>query len=158
MTKLPLFSNYDTKFMKVALKLAQTAALKNEVPVGAVIVYKNTIIASAHNQKENHTDATAHAEILALKQAQKVLQNWRLRDCTMFVSLEPCLMCSGAIIGTRLSKLIYGAMDPKTGAVDSLFNVLQDHRLNHQVHTQHGLLQKESSLLLKKFFKQKRES
>lgn len=157
MKKSSLFSNQDAKFMTEALKLAQTAALKNEVPVGAVIVYKNTIIASAHNEKEKCTDATAHAEILALKQAQKKLQTWRLQDCTMFVTLEPCLMCSGAIIGTRLSKLIYGAMDPKTGAVNSLFNVLQDHRLNHQVHTEQGLLQKECGLLLKQFFRQKRE-
>lgn len=158
MTQLPLFSSQDTKFMTEALKLAKTAALKNEVPVGAIIVYKNKIIASAHNEKEEHTDATAHAEILALKQAQKKLENWRLNECTMFVTLEPCLMCSGAIIGTRLSKLIYGTMDPKAGAVNSLFNMLQDHRLNHQVFTKHGLLKEDCSQLLKEFFKQKREN
>ncbi len=158
MTKTTLFSPQDTKFMDEALKLAETAAAQKEVPVGAVIVYKNTIIARAHNEKERRGDATAHAEILALKQAQKALQNWRLQDCTLFVTLEPCLMCAGAILGTRLSKLVYGAKDPKTGAVHSLFNTLQDHRLNHQVHTRQGLLEKESSLLLKHFFKQKRQS
>ncbi|MBE8222156.1 MAG: nucleoside deaminase [Bdellovibrionales bacterium] len=158
MTKSAIFSNQDTAFMTKALKLAGEGFLKNEVPVGAVIVYKNSIIASAHNQKELLCDSTSHAEILALKQAQKKLKTWRLTDCTMFVTLEPCLMCAGAIIGTRLSNLIYGAMDPKTGAVDSLFNVLQDNRLNHQVNTRRGLLKEESAALLKKFFKQKREA
>lgn len=156
MTQNPLFLQKDIHFMTEALKLAQTAALQNEVPVGAVIVYKNEIIASAHNEKEKLQDATAHAEVLALKRAQKKLQSWRLTDCTMYVSLEPCLMCAGAILGTRLSKLIYGTADPKTGAVHSLFNVLQDHRLNHQVSVQQGLLQEACSCILQNFFKTKR--
>lgn len=150
------FFKQDIQFMQKTLELAKTAALKNEVPVGAIVVYKNKIIATAYNQKEALCDATAHAEILALKQAQKKLKNWRLTDCTLFVNLEPCLMCAGAILGTRLSKLIYGTKDPKTGAVDSLFCSLKDSRLNHQVDTQSGLLEKDSSKILKQFFKNRR--
>lgn len=157
MTQNPLFSQEDMHFMAEALKLAQIGSTKNnEVPVGAVVVHQGAIIGSAHNRKEELQDATAHAEILALKQAQNTLQNWRLKECTMYVSLEPCLMCAGAILGTRLSRLIYGTTDPKTGAVSSLFNVLQDHRLNHQVIVQQGLLQEQCSQILKQFFKTKR--
>ena len=146
----------DLIFMKEALELAKKAKAQDEVPVGAVIVCNNKIIASAFNQKESLKKATAHAEILALEEASRKLQQWRLNDCTLYVTLEPCLMCAGALVATRLKRLVYSSKDPKAGAVHSLYQITQDPRLNHRIDVSYGLLQEESSKLLKEFFREKR--
>ncbi|RME15126.1 MAG: nucleoside deaminase [Bdellovibrio sp.] len=143
-------------YMQEALKEAQKAYEKKEVPVGAVIIKDDQIIARAHNQKEAHFSSCAHAEILAIQEASKHLQNWRLTECTLYVTLEPCIMCAGAILAARIKKLYFSTPDPKGGGVCSLYQILSDTRLNHQVPFHKGLLEKESSLLLKKFFKEKR--
>ncbi len=146
----------DRLFMKEALQLAKQAEKQGEVPVGAVIVHKNKVIAKMFNQKESLGKATAHAEILAIEQASFKLKRWRLNDCTLYVTLEPCPMCAGAIVACRLSRLVYACKDPKAGAAHSLYRIPQDPRLNHLVDIHHGILQEESSLLLKEFFRKKR--
>ena len=146
----------DLIFMKEAFKLAYKAKSQDEVPVGAIIVCNNEIIASAYNQKESLKKATAHAEILALEEASRKLQQWRLNECTLYVTLEPCLMCAGALVAARLKRLVYSSKDPKAGAVHSLYQVTQDSRLNHRMDVSYGLLQEESSKLLQEFFREKR--
>ena len=146
----------DLIFMKQALELAKKALKAGEVPVGALIVQKNQVIAEAFNQKEGSKQPTAHAEILAIERAGRFLNGWRLNNSTLYVTLEPCLMCAGAIISARLKRLVYGCKDPKAGAVDSLYQVLRDTRLNHQTPVLAGLLAEESSTLLKSFFQKKR--
>ena len=141
------------KFMKEALKEAQKAYEKLEVPVGCVIVKDGKIIARAHNIKETRFDTTKHAEIIAIQKASKKLKSWRLIDCEMYVTLEPCPMCAGAIINSRIKKLYYGAKDEKTGAVGSVLNLLEDYKFNHIVETESGLLEEECSNILKQFFK-----
>ena len=148
----------DTFFMKEAFKLAKQAEQAGEVPVGAVITLKNQVIARAFNQRESLQTATAHAEILAIETACKKLNTWRLTGCALYVTLEPCLMCAGALIACRLDRLIYACKDPKAGAVHSLYQITQDPRLNHRVEVHSGILQEESSLLLKEFFRKKRTS
>lgn len=138
--------------MAQAMKEAQTAAEKGEVPVGCVISRGERVLARSHNLRESLKDSTAHCEILAIQQACKELESWRLSDCTIYVTLEPCPMCAGAIVHARLPRLVYGASDPKTGAVDSLFQLTTDQRLNHQVQVASGVMAEESSKLLKKFF------
>ena len=128
-------------FMKEALKEAQKAYEKKEIPVGAVIVKDHKIIARAHNMKENKKMATGHAEILAIQKACKKLKAWRLTDCEIYVTLEPCAMCAGAIIQARIQKLYIGTMDPKTGACGSKLNLLEDFIFNHQVLVEKGILQ-----------------
>ena len=144
-------------FMKQALKEAEKAYKKLEVPVGAIIVKDGKIIARGHNQKETKTDTTKHAEILAIQKASKKLQSWRLIDCEMYVTLEPCSMCAGAIINSRIKKVYIGTSDEKTGAVGSVLNLFEDYKFNHRVETEKGILQKECEQLLKSFFKELRK-
>ena len=147
----------EEKFMKEALKEALKAYEKKEVPVGAVIVKDGKVIARAHNIKEENRDTTKHAEILAISKASKKLSSWRLTDCEMYVTLEPCSMCAGACIQARIKKICIGTMDLKTGACGSVFNLLEDYTFNHKVELETGILQKECENLLKKFFKELRQ-
>lgn len=146
----------DEHFMRRALQLAQQAVVEDEVPVGALITYRGRIIASAWNQREQLNDPTAHAEMVAITQAASELQSWRLEDCTLYVTLEPCPMCAGAILQSRIPRLVYGATDPKAGAVDSLYQLLRDPRLNHQVQVTPGVLALETGSILSDFFAAKR--
>ena len=141
------------KLMKEALKEAKKAFEKEEVPVGAVIVKDGKIIARAHNLKESKNDTTCHAEILAIKKASKKLNSWRLEDCEMYVTLEPCSMCAGALIQARIKKVYIGTMDYKTGACGSVFNLLEDYKFNHKVEIETGILQEDCEKILKDFFK-----
>lgn len=147
----------EEKFMKEALKEAKKAYNKLEVPVGAVIVKDGQIIARAHNLKESKKDTTKHAEILAIQKASKKLNSWRLLDCEMYVTLEPCTMCAGAIIQARVEKLYIGTMDYKTGACGSVLNVLEDYPFNHKVEYETGILKEECESILQKFFKELRK-
>ncbi len=145
------------KFMKAALKEAGKAYSKEEVPVGAVIVKDNKIIARAHNLKETKANAVSHAEILAIEKACKKLGSWRLTDCDMYVTLEPCTMCTGALINARIRKLYIGTNDPKTGACGSRINLIEDIEFNHKIEIEREILQKECEKILKDFFKFLRE-
>ncbi|MCI9287644.1 MAG: nucleoside deaminase [Clostridia bacterium] len=149
--------NIQEKFMKEALKEAKKAYGKLEVPVGAVIVKDGKIIARAHNIKEEKKDTTKHAEILAISKASKKLDSWRLTDCEMYVTLEPCSMCAGALIQSRIKKVCIGTMDEKTGACGSVLNLLEDYTFNHKVQIETGILQEECEELLKQFFKELRK-
>lgn len=144
------------KFMIEALKEAKKAYKKLEIPVGAIIVKDGTIISRAHNVKEEKNDTTKHAEIIAIQKASKKLENWRLNDCEMYVTLEPCAMCAGAIIQARIKKVYIGTMDEKTGACGSVLNLLQDYKFNHIVEFEKGVLKEKSEKLLKDFFKELR--
>lgn len=146
------------KFMKLALKEAKKAYEKGEIPVGAVIVKDEKIIARAHNLKELKHDTTKHAEILAIQKASKKLECWRLEDCEMYVTLEPCSMCAGALIQARLKKVYIGTMDYKTGACGSVLNLLHDYKFNHFVEIETGILKDECEEILKNFFKDLRAS
>ena len=148
-------TEYETA-MRVALEQAKLAAESGDVPVGAVIICENEVIAARHNEREFLNDPTAHAEILALRDASAALGTWHLENCTLVVTLEPCIMCAGALINARIGTLVFGAADLKGGATASLYNVCADPRLNHNPAVVHGVLQDESSLLLKKFFDSKR--
>lgn len=143
--------------MKEALKEAEKAYRKLEVPVGAVIVKNGKIIARAHNLKETKKDTTKHAEILAIQKASKKLETWRLTDCDMYITLEPCSMCMGAIINSRIRKIYIGTMDPKTGACGSLMNMNEDYTFNHKVEIELGVMKEECECVLKNFFKELRE-
>ena len=145
------------QFMKEALKEAKKAYNKLEIPVGAIIVKDGKIIARAHNIKEEKQDTTKHAEIIAIQKASKKLETWRLNDCEMYVTLEPCAMCAGAIIQARLKKLYIGTMDPKTGACGSVLNLLKDFKFNHNVELETGVLKDDCEQILKSFFKELRE-
>lgn len=145
------------KFMKQALKEAKKAYEKLEVPVGAVIVKDGKIIAKAHNLKETKTDTTKHAEILAIQKASKKLESWRLLDCEMYITLEPCSMCAGAIINSRIKKIYIGALDEKTGAAGSVLNLFEDYKFNHKVEVEKGVMQEECEIILKDFFKMLRK-
>ncbi len=142
--------------MQRALEQAQLAYDEDEVPVGAVIVYGERVIAAAHNQREQLQDPTAHAEMIAITQAAAARGSWRLEQCRLYVTLEPCPMCAGAILQARIPWLIYGATDPKAGAVHSLYQMLDDRRLNHRVESLAGVLAGPSSELLTRFFRQQR--
>ena len=146
----------EKEFMKEALKEAKKAYDKLEIPVGAIIVKDGIIIAKAHNQKETKCDTTKHAEILAIQKASKKLNSWRLIDCEMYVTLEPCSMCAGAIINARLKKVYIGAKDNKTGAVGSVLNLFKDYKFNHLVEYETGIMAKECESQLKQFFKELR--
>ena len=145
------------KFMKEALKEAKKAYDKLEVPVGAVIVKDGKIISRAHNLKETKCDTTNHAEILAIQKASKKLKSWRLLDCEMYITLEPCSMCAGAIINSRIKKVYIGASDEKTGAVGSVLNLFEDYKFNHNVEFEKGILRQECEDILKDFFKKLRK-
>lgn len=146
----------DRVFMREAILEAGEAARKGEVPIGAVIVLDDNIIAKAHNLKESTGDPTAHAEILALRKAIEVIQHWRFLGTTIYTTLEPCPMCAGALVMARVTRLVYGAMDPKAGAAGSIMNIVQDTRLNHRMDVTGGLMEKECGELLKEFFKKRR--
>ena len=148
----------EEKYMKEALKEAKKAYDKLEVPVGAVIVKDGKIIARAHNLKETKTDTTKHAEIIAIQRASKKLKSWRLIDCEMYVTLEPCSMCAGAIINSRIKKIYIGTMDEKTGAAGSVLNLFEDYIFNHKVEVESGILKEECENILKSFFKELRKS
>lgn len=145
-------NNINEKYMKEALKEAQKAYEKLEVPVGAIIVKDGKIVARAHNLKETKNDTTKHAEILAIEKASKKLGNWRLIDCEMYVTLEPCPMCAGAIVNSRIKKVNIGAMDEKTGACGSKLNLLQDFNFDTKIDMESGILENECRELLQKFF------
>jgi len=149
--------DWDEHFMRRAVGLAQQAMQEDEVPVGAIITSGNKIIGAGWNQREQLQDPTAHAEMIAITQASASLSSWRLQDCTLYVTLEPCPMCAGAILQSRLARVVYGAADPKAGAVDSLFHMLDDPRLNHRCHVVGGLLADPCGALLSEFFQQKRQ-
>lgn len=142
--------------MHQALLLAETAYQKGEVPVGALLVGKMGIISFAHNRREELHDATAHAELLVLREAGAKLRTWRLLDTTLYVTLEPCPMCAGALVLARVSRLVFGTRDPKGGAAGSLFNIAADPRLNHRLEVHEGVLAEECAALLKKFFSERR--
>jgi len=146
----------DERFMRAAIEAAKIAEDNGDVPIGAVIVYKDQIIAKAYNQREQLQDPTAHAEIIALTQAAAARQNWRLNGCTMYVTLEPCPMCAGALVLSRMDRLVYGCDDPKSGACGSLYNIVGDERLNHRLEVAAGVLAEECREQLQNFFEQKR--
>ncbi len=146
----------DIVFMRMAMDEAVLAYEKGEVPVGALVVRNGNIVSRAHNLRETTKDPSAHAEILALRAATAVSGSWRLLDVTLYVTKEPCIMCSGAIINSRISRLVYGCKDSKAGGVDSVYRILTDERLNHQVGVVSGVLEDESAALLQRFFKERR--
>ena len=146
----------DEQYMRKAIDQAFIAEENGDVPIGAVIVYEDTIIAKAYNQREQLTDPTAHAEIIALTQASDYLGTWRLHDCTVYVTLEPCTMCAGALVLARVDRLVYGCDEPKTGACGSLYNIVQDERMNHRIPITKGVLENDCSSLMSEFFRKKR--
>lgn len=146
----------DEDFMREALKEAQRAFEEDEVPIGAVIVKDGEILARAHNLREKLNDPTAHAELIAIRLAAAKLNSWRLLDTTVYVTVEPCPMCAGALVLARVKRLVFGATDPKAGAAGTLMNLLDDSRLNHQVEVTGGVLEEESRKLLRAFFLQRR--
>jgi len=145
------------QFMKVAIQQAKIAEENGDVPIGAVIVHNGQIIGKAYNQREQLKDPTAHAEIIALTQAAAALENWHLNGCTMYVTLEPCPMCAGALVLARIDRLVYGCDDPKTGACGSLYNIVQDERLNHRLEIKAGILAEQCREQLQDFFERRRD-
>jgi tRNA(adenine34) deaminase len=146
----------DDEAMALALQEAQVALGQGEVPVGAVVLQAGTVVARRHNEREQRQDPTAHAELLALQDASAALGTWRLTDCTLVVTLEPCIMCAGALLAARIGRLVYGAADLKGGATASLYNVLADPRLNHNPPITHGVRAEDSTALLTAFFADRR--
>ncbi len=147
----------DETFMKSALKEAERAFDKDDCPIGAVIIKNGQIVARAHNQVELLKDPTAHAEIIAITQAANTLGEERLLDTTMYVTLEPCAMCAGALVLARVKRLVFGASDPKAGACGTLYNIIQDERLNHRLEVVSGIMAAESQSLLQEFFRRLRK-
>lgn len=146
----------DRKYMNAALNEARKALEKEEVPIGAVVVHGDEVIGRGYNLRETDQDPVAHAEIIALREASQNLSSWRLSECTLYVTIEPCPMCAGAILQARIQRLVYGAEDPKAGAVNSLYRLLDDERLNHRVEVEQGVMAEEGSRLLKDFFRRLR--
>lgn len=144
------------RYMRLALVEAERALEEDEVPVGAVIVHEGRVVAAAHNQREQLRDPTAHAEMVAITQAAAALGSWRLEGCVLYATLEPCPMCAGAIVQGRIPTVVYGAADPKAGAVHSLFTLLDDVRLNHRCEVVRGVLAADCGAILSRFFQQKR--
>ena len=159
-TQAPLTRHHateqDVRMMERAMELARRAWKAEEVPVGAVIYRGDEILAEAFNLRESDRDPTAHAEIIALREASARLQDWRLNDCTLVVTLEPCPMCAGAIVNARVGRLVYGASDPKMGAVESLYEICDDQRLNHRPQIIRGVMAPECRGILREFFKERR--
>ena len=145
--------NQDIKYMKLALNEAQKAALLDEVPVGAVIVKDDVVIAKAHNLRQKKKSVLGHAEILAIQKANKKLDSWMLDDCTLYVTVEPCVMCAGTIIQSRIKRVVYATHEPKFGALGSVIDLSLVNDFNHQIIVEKGILQEEASLLMKEFFK-----
>ena len=146
----------DEAYMKMALQEAAIAFQLGEVPIGAVVVRRGEVIARAHNLRESDKSATAHAELLAIQEACRVAGGWRLTDTTLYVTVEPCPMCAGAILQARIDRVVFGALDPKAGACGSLLNFLEDQRFNHQVEIKGGVLEEDCAALMKDFFRQLR--
>lgn len=142
----------DERFMRAALAQAREALEDGDVPIGAVVVHNGRVIGRGHNQREKLNDPTAHAEMIALTAASSFLESWRLEGCTLYVTLEPCAMCAGAIVLARIARLVFGATDPKAGACVSLYNITTDERLNHRVELDQALLADECAVLLTEFF------
>jgi tRNA(adenine34) deaminase len=147
---------FDVEMMREALQLAKLAASEGEIPVGAVLVHNNAIIARGYNQSITHLDPSAHAEMLAVRNGAKALGNYRLQDCTLYVTLEPCSMCAGLLVHARIKRLVFGAADLKTGACGSISNIVRDERLNHQIDVTAGILEEDCSAILSEFFKLRR--
>jgi tRNA(adenine34) deaminase len=145
------------KFMHAAIMEAEKARELNEVPIGAVIVYQDEIIASGFNVRESSQSALSHAEIIAIEEANKKMGSWRLEDCTLYVTLEPCPMCAGAIVQSRIQHVVFGAYDPKAGCAGTIMNLLDEPRFNHQVKITSGILEEECSQLLTEFFRKLRK-
>lgn len=145
------------KYMKEALKQAKLAYQIEEVPIGCVIVYQDKIIARAYNKRNLKKNTLAHAELIAIEKASKVMKDWRLEDCTMYITLEPCQMCAGAIVQARIKQVVIGSMNPKAGCAGSVLNLLQMKEFNHQVEVVTGVLEEECSEMLKGFFKELRK-
>lgn len=148
----------DEQFMQLALEQARAAAAQGEVPIGAVVVHGGQVVASAYNRRELDGDPSAHAEFAAMLQASRALGRWRLSGCTVYVTLEPCLMCAGLMVNARIDRCVYGAPDPKAGALGTLYNVAEDTRLNHNFEVTPGVLQDECAAELKSFFKNLRRA
>ena len=146
----------DERYMQLALEQAEAAAAADEAPVGAVIVADGRVLAAARNEREALRDPTAHAEMIAITQAASALKNWRLEHCTLYVTLEPCPMCAGAIVLARIPRVVFGALDPKGGAARSLYQLLEDPRLNHSVEVVEGVLSEPCGRVLSEFFREKR--
>lgn len=149
--------DWDATFMRQAFNLAEQAMQQDEVPVGAVVTLGQRVIGAGWNQREALQDPTAHAEMIAITQAAASLESWRLEGCTLYVTLEPCPMCAGALVQSRIARVVYGARDPKAGAVDSLFRLLDDPRLNHRAEVTGGVLADQCGSLLSHFFQEKRK-
>jgi len=147
----------DERYMRLSIEQAKIAEENGDVPIGAVIVYKDQIIGKAYNQREQLKDPTAHAEIIALTQAAAYIKSWRLNGCTMYVTLEPCAMCAGALVLARMDRLVFGCDDPKTGACGSLYDIVRDERLNHRLEVTSGVLADECSRILQEFFERRRK-
>ena len=147
----------DEKYMKQAIKLAKKAWKIEEVPIGCVIVHEGKVIGRGYNRRTTDKNPLAHAELIAIKKASKKIGDWRLEDCTLYVTLEPCQMCSGAIVQARVKKVVVGSMNPKAGCAGSILNLLQVDRFNHQVELETGILEEECSEMMKSFFKELRE-
>lgn len=147
----------DEKYMKEAIKQAKKAYALEEVPIGCVIVYQDKIIGRGYNRRTTDKNTLAHAELLAIRKASKRMNDWRLEDCTMYVTLEPCQMCSGAIIQARIKRVVVGCMNPKAGCAGSILNLLSMEEFNHQAELETGVLETECSALMKQFFKELRE-
>lgn len=152
-----LFEEQQYRFMYAALQEAEKAFEENEVPVGAVVVHNNKIIGRGYNQTEKLKDATAHAEMIAITSASNYLDNWRLNECDIYVTLEPCIMCTGALLASRINRLFYGVSDLKFGACGSIHNLAENSKTNHTIKVFSGILAKESEQLLKSFFNQQRK-
>ncbi len=150
--------NNDIKFMKEALKEAKKAYAKQEIPVGAVIVYQDKIIARAHNTRVSEKQVFSHAEIKAINKACRKINSWVLEDCTIYVTLEPCLMCTGALLQSRIKRIVYATTEPKHGVIESLAKVLDNPKFNHKIEITSGIMKEESSELLKKFFRELRQN
>ena len=146
----------EERFMREAIKQAKKAASMDEVPIGCVIVYEGRIIARGYNRRMTDKTALAHAELTAIRKANKIIGDWRLDGCDMYITLEPCQMCAGAIVQSRIARVFIGAMNPKAGCAGSIFNLLEEDRFNHKCIVERGILQEECSSLLKEFFKKLR--
>lgn len=150
--------NNDEFWMGLALKEAEAAALRGEVPVGAIVVKDGAVLSTGQNSRETAQNPLGHAELMALEGASQKLGAWRLLDCTLYVTLEPCVMCAGALVQSRVSRVVYGATDPKGGGVKSLYQICEDPRLNHRLQVQGGVLEKTCGEMLTEFFRQKRKA
>ncbi len=157
MQTMNLTQNPDTYFMNMALREAEKAYDAKEVPVGCVITLDNKVIAKAHNQREMLKDPTAHAEILAITQAAAYLESWRLLNTTLYVTLEPCPMCAGALVNSRIKRVVFGTPDPKSGACGSIFNICNDDKLNHRLEITTKILQPQCAGILQDFFRMRRQ-